>query len=550
MQTSFFTRHSPLATRHWIWLLLTVGCQPAVRYEKPAAPGPPAAAAKSDEAGPGGLAQPSAAGSSPDTPIVFVAEKDGEAWARLPKFWNPPPTAEEKAAAALALFPGTAAPLAALEDAVRIKVPAGLDDPHPFLPSDPDSNPPTLSKWRLGRRLFYDPTWLTDEGGRSCASCHQPRSGFADDARDHGDFNTPTLVNCVYNRRQFWDGRVGSLEEVVQHTVADETAPEEKLPFHVWGGVVRRLRASAEYQRRFPEVFGNEPTQDAVGKALATYLRTLLAADSVYDRAVAAQKAENAAELKAEHTKRRLTTLPSSSWASIRRRRARRRKKIYRGYRLFYDLEERKTGCAACHGGGEFTDGEFHNLGVGFAAPEPGHEPGRFASLPLGRKDAFMIGAYKTPTLRGLPRTGPYFHDGSAATLEDAVQFHIDGGRWNQYIAPQTADARLPGPDREALLLFLRAWRGRRWTRRWGRGRNEAAPRGCPPSVFFFKRGMGPMITNLLPGSRYGEKGPGVSPGSLLGPRSPLRGTSGPGGRPGSARRPEHPLHRPGQDDL
>ena len=320
-------------------------------------------------------------------------------------------------------------------------MPAGLDDPRPFLPSDPDSNPPTLNKWRLGRRLFYDPTWLTDEGGRSCASCHQPRSGFADDARDHGDFNTPTLVNCVYNRRQFWDGRVGSLEEVVQRTVADETAPEEKLPFHVWGGVVRRLRASAEYQRRFPEVFGNEPTQDAVGKALATYLRTLLAADSVYDRAVAAQKAENAAELKAEHYEKALDDASLKQLGLDPAAKGEAAKKIYRGYRLFYDLEERKTGCAACHGGGEFTDGEFHNLGVGFAAPEPGHEPGRFASLPLGRKDALMIGAYKTPTLRGLPRTGPYFHDGSAATLEDAVQFHIDGGRWNQYIAPRAADA-------------------------------------------------------------------------------------------------------------
>ncbi len=382
-------RQPPTANHlFWLLLLLTVGCQPAVRYEKPTVVAPPAETAKSDDGDPVGWLNPRPRDLSPDTPIVFVAEKDGAAWAKLPKFWNPPPTAEEKAAAALALFPGTAAPLAALEDAVRIKVPAGLDDPRPFLPSDPDSNPPTLNKWRLGRRLFYDPTWLTDEGSRSCASCHQPRSGFADDARDHGDFNTPTLVNCVFNRRQFWDGRVGSLEEVVQRTVADETASEEKLPFHTWGGVVRRLRASAEYQRRFPEVFGNEPTQDAVGKALATYLRTLLAADSVYDRAVAAQKAENAAELKAEHCEKALDDASLKRLGFDPAARGEAAKKIYRGYRLFHDLEERKTGCAACHGGGEFTDGEFHNLGVGFTAPEPGKEPGRFASLPLGRKDA------------------------------------------------------------------------------------------------------------------------------------------------------------------
>ena len=297
----------------------------------------------------------------PDVPLEFVAET------KLPKFWNPPPTAEEKAAvaAALSLFPGAVSPLAAIKDVVRIRVPAGLDDPRSFLPSDSDDNPPTLNKWRLGRDLFYDKTWLADGGDASCASCHKPPAGFADAAKVHGDFNTPTLVNCVYNHRQFWDGRVQSLEEVVQRTVADENAPADTQPFrHVWSGVVRRLRANGDYRNRFTQVFGDEPTEDAVGKALATYLRTLLVAGSVHDGAV-----QNAggAELKAEHYEKALDDAAALKRLGVDKApKAEVAKKIYRGYRLFNDLEERKTGCILCHGGPEFTDGKFHNIGVGF----------------------------------------------------------------------------------------------------------------------------------------------------------------------------------------
>lgn len=445
-----------------------IGCQPAAPYQsvKPAAPAPQTPI---ENPTPVGWLDARPLALRPDVPIVFVAEKDPD-WAKLPKFWNPPPTEAEKAAAALALFPGAAAPLAAIPETVRVKVPAGLDDPNAFLPADPASDPPTLNKWRLGRKLFYDPTWLRDDGGQSCASCHKPASGFADNARGHGDFNTPTLVNCVYNRRQFWDGRAQSLEEVVQRSVADETTPADQLPFHVWSGVVRRLRASADYHNQFTEVFGNQPTEDAVGKALATYLRTLLAADSIHDRALAAQKVENAVALKAEHYEKALDDAALKRLGFDPTARVETAKKIYRGYRLFYDLEAPKMGCSHCHGGLEFTDEKFHNLGVAFRADfAPGHEPGYFASLPPGRKDRTMIGAYKTPTLRGLSRTGPYFHDGSVADLTEAIRFHVDGEGFNDYIDPALRDAKgqdlprtwdLPGPDLEALTLFLRSLEG------------------------------------------------------------------------------------------
>ncbi len=425
----------------------SIGCQPAMPYNTPE---PQAAPSKSTVETPRTIEHdfvwmnPRPSEIQPDVPIEFVHEKDGPEWAKWTKLWNPPVADKDKPAA---------------QAVVYVKVPAGLDDPRPLIPS---SNPPTLHKWELGRRLFYDKKWLTEDGGESCASCHDPHTGFANNVRDHYGFNTPTLVNCVYNRRQFWDGRVGALEEVVQHTLNDETAPAAGTPFrHIWSGVVLRLRARYEYEHQFLGAFGTPPTQDAIGKALATYMRTLLAADSIDDRALAYQAADHSAELKAEHYEKALDAAALTDLKIAEKDKADAARKIYRGYRLFNDLEERKTGCASCHGGREFTDGRFHNLGVGFKSFDPGQEPGRFASLPVGEKDGRMIGAYKTPTLRGLSRTGPYFHDGSAATLEEAVQFHTDGGRQNEYLDPELRKRDLPTPERDALILFLRALNGK-----------------------------------------------------------------------------------------
>jgi len=425
--------------------------KPAVVTEPPSEPPPP----QLDS--PGWSLLPQA--TLPDAPVEFVHETDGPAWAQLPRFWND--AAVDKLGAVF-LSPMTAGALAATPDVVRIKVPAGLDDPRPFLPTDP-ADPPTVGKWRLGRDLFCDANWLSDSGDQACASCHKPREGFADNVRSHGEFNTPTLVNCVFNRRQFWDGRVGSLEEVVQRTVADETAPADKTSFHhVWSGVVRRLRMKEKYAERFNEIFGGEPTEDAVGKALATYLRTLLAADSIHDRAV--RKAGKIADLKAEHYEQALGDDDVKRLGFEPTKKADAAKKIYEGYRLFHDLEEHKTGCLRCHGGAEFTDGKFHNIGVGFTWAEsgakPGDEPGRFASLPVGRKDHTLIGAYKTPTLRGLPRTGPYFHDGSAATLEDAVRFHIDIQGTGAFLDADLHRHELSAEESADLILFLRALEG------------------------------------------------------------------------------------------
>ena len=442
----------------------SIGCQPAMPYNTPE---PQTASPKTTVETPRTVEHdlvwmnPRPNELQPDIPIVFVHETNGPQWAKLTKLWNPPATDKGKA---------TTKPV------VQVKVPAGLDDPRSAIPS---FNPPTLHKWELGRRLFYDKKWLTDAGGESCASCHDPQTGFADNTRDHYGFNTPTLVNCVYNSRQFWNGRAAPSKK--SFSIRSTTKPPRPRGRRsVTSGAASSVGCGRSLNTNTSFLASSERRRRKTPSA-RRWRRTCARcwpADSVYDRALAAQAADHSPKLKVEHYEKALDAAALADLKIAAKDKAEAAKKIYQGYRLFYDLDEHKTGCTTCHGGREFTDGRFHNLGVGFKAFDPGEEPGRFASLPVGEKDGRMIGAYKTPTLRGLSRTGPYFHDGSAATLEDAVQFHLDGGRQNEYLDLDLQKRDLSKPERDALILFLRALNGKDVdlppVRNFGQPRREA----------------------------------------------------------------------------
>src|SRR5262249_55454193 len=147
-------------------------------------------------------------------------------------------------------------------------------------------------------------------------------------------------------------------------TLRDEREPKEPEPFrHVWHGVIGRLRKHKDYGVQFDRTFGVPPTQDAVGKALATYLRTLLAGNSLHDRAVRGQKQKGGKDLEAAHYE---AVLDEAALKALGRPDAKKEDvagDLIRGYRLFTG----KAGCASCHPAsqGLFTDGGFHNLGVG-----------------------------------------------------------------------------------------------------------------------------------------------------------------------------------------
>ena len=291
--------------------------------------------------------------------------------------------------------------------------------------------------------------------------------------------NAPTLINAVYNKHQFWDGRATYLEEVVQRTLEDESVPTASLTKdlepeyrHVWFNVVGQLRGRADYLGEFERVFGTEPTQDNVAKALATYVRTILSGDAVYDRAEAARQQRGGTELEASDFAKALDPVSLKALTSEALSEQQVGAQLDLGHRLFLGHGR----CVACHKGPLFTDHDFHNIGVGESRKAEnildGKGNGYFAHAPTGLKDKRYIGAFKTPTLRALPRTAPYMHRGEFGTLRDVLR-HYNTLRANliltfaQHLDPilldgphSASDLRLEDADLRRLELFLKALDG------------------------------------------------------------------------------------------
>ena len=299
---------------------------------------------------------------------------------------------------------------------LALQIPLGLDR---GLLAPPD-NPITSEKAELGRRLFFD-TRLSADHSRACANCHQPERAFTDGKRvavgiqgQQGTRNAPAILNRTYGRTFFWDGRVATLEEQVLQPIQHPKEMGADLPT-----VVQRLRADITYQREFDTIFGRPPDVRSLSYALATYVRTILAGASGYDRYEAGDT----------------TALSSREQQGLR---------LFRG----------RARCTRCHSGSNLTDEDFHNTGV-FWGRQP-YDPGRVV-VTSAPEDT---GKFKTPTLREIARTPPYMHDGSLATLEDVVDFYTDGGRQNPYLDRELRPLRLTEDEKAALVAFLRSLTG------------------------------------------------------------------------------------------
>lgn len=376
-------------------------------------------------------------------PMVFVT-RNQPGWNQLNRYFN---LGTEEA-----IDPDSGAKVT--RKVIRIKVPMGLTTAPPV----PPENPITLEKWNLGKKLYFDGILSTD-GSVSCASCHSPSKGFADGLRTStgiggaiGPINAPTVLNSAYNRLQFWDGRAISLEDQAQGPVGNplEMFSGKGDP---WEEAVARLRANPDYVQAFARVFGHLPTRDAAAKAIAAYERTVLTGDSLQDRVEAQmrrrvlEEESGRFELKPEDyrvvlkaafaekdpTLADLGLNPATDAAKAEEYAQR----LFNGRSLFFG----KARCSNCHSGDTYSDGAFHNLGVGAVNGElPRKEFGRFASLPLGHKDYALIGAFKTPGLRGLLHTAPYMHSGEEKTLEQVVDFYDRGGNVNPYLSEKMRD--------------------------------------------------------------------------------------------------------------
>lgn len=307
----------------------------------------------------------------------------------------------------------------------EIKAPLGL----PPLQT-PSGNPPTIDSIELGRKLFYEPK-LSVDNTLSCASCHNPSLFFADSRSTSIGFNgqagarnSPTVLNSAFNIAQFWDGRARSLEAQAAGPIAD---PKEMNQPHDL--CAAKLDSDPIYKEAFAKVFGPGPiTIEKITNALAAFERTLLSANSPFDRY---QYGGDKSAL---------------SPAAVR------------GLAIFADKD--RGNCSTCHVIGQtyalFTDDKFHNLGAGMNSSGELTDLGRFAHTGV-ESDR---GAFRTPSLRNVARTAPYMHDGSLKTLTEVIDFYVGGGNSNPHLDKEIKPIKLSAQDRADLVAFLESLTG------------------------------------------------------------------------------------------
>jgi cytochrome c peroxidase len=339
-------------------------------------------------------------------------------------------------------------PLAEPRSSDQVGFPAALTAS--VIPPGSPLSPATVA---LGEKLFFD-SRLSGDGTIACATCHDPARAFTDGRPASvgihgrvGQRNSPTILNALYNKTQFWDGRVNTVE---QQAALPITNPFEMGSPSI-ADAVSKIAGDNDYQARFMEAFGRSVNEPDMLRAIAAYERTLVSFDSPFDHFVAGDA--NAISDSAK-----------------------------RGWQLF----NTKARCNLCHALTDnqrdvtvFTDNDFHNIGIGIVRHRvgllaqqaehdlaQGHPPdvdtaaitsemsvlGRF----LVTKRQSDIASFKTPDLRNVLVTGPYFHDGSMQTLWDAMDHYNKGdGITDPWLDEDIQPLALTEPEIDDVVAFL-----------------------------------------------------------------------------------------------
>jgi len=325
----------------------------------------------------------------------------------------------------------------------------------------PADNALSAAKIELGRMLFFDRR-LSSNDTFSCAICHIPEQGFTNNEISTAvgvegrsvKRNSPSLYNVGFYEKLFQDGREDTLEQQAWSPLLARNEMDNPS----FGYVIRKIKGIKEYKGRFEQAFDGETVTIAtVSKALASYQRTLISANSPFDRWYYG-KQENA--LNAEEKA---------------------------GFNLFAG----KAQCVQCHTIGSedafFTDNKTHNTGHGYASSMGQNElttrvqlaPGVFVDVPreiiaevdLKKKEndvglyqvtqnPFDRWKYRTATLRNIELTAPYMHDGAFGTLREVIEFYNQGGIENELLSPLIKPLGLSSLEIDQLAAFLRSLTG------------------------------------------------------------------------------------------
>lgn len=273
----------------------------------------------------------------------------------------------------------------------------------------PADNPATPQKIALGRRLFDDPR-LSRSAQIACANCHDRQLGWSDGRsvsfghdRQPGRRNALSVATSAFSSPLFWDGRAATLEEQALHPIADA----REMAFTA-AAAARRLQRAGDYDRDFAAVFGDSRiTPQRMAHALAAFQRSLVPRNSRFDRFLHGQQA---------------ALSDMQLW----------------GLHLF----RTRGRCMNCHFGAALTDNRFHNLGL--------HFYGR-ARQDLGRYEITGnpadSGTFRTPSLRGVARSGPWMHNGLFPELRGVVNAYNAGMPRPRPPAGAGHDPPFPQPD-------------------------------------------------------------------------------------------------------
>ena len=250
------------------------------------------------------------------------------------------------------------------------------------IPPAPDIAP---EKLELGKQLFHETALSGASRKVSCATCHalerggttgRPPAGIV--SAESEPYDIPTVFNAAHQFAHFWNGRAQSLEAVIQASIRAENVMDGS-----WDAIIPALAENPDYVARFEQVYPEAGlAESSVEDALTSYVRSLSTPNAIFDRWLAGEE------------------LPPAA---------------LEGYELFKEL-----GCVRCHQGAGVGGNLFASFGAYLSTRE------RVASSDLGRftvtNDESHRYQFKVPSLRNVALTAPYFHDGSVATLEEAVR--------------------------------------------------------------------------------------------------------------------------------
>lgn len=269
----------------------------------------------------------------------------------------------------------------------------------------------------LGKILFFDPR-LSGSNKISCSTCHSPNLNWTDGLKvsvghkkAENTRNSPSIENVWFYKKLFWDGRANSLEEQAQFPLTSEIEMHQDMKV-----LPKKLNKIKGYQKLFINTFGSEKiTSELIFKSLAIFQKTVLSTKTPFD-------------LFLEGDKNILTN------------------QQLEGLHLF----RTKARCMNCHYGPLFTDNEFHNLGLSNYG-----KVNQDLGLYNATKNPKDSGKFKTPGLRNVMQTGPWFHDGSVKSIDSLMTLYNMGMLVPSYTLAQLEDPLLPKNDRLLRGIML-----------------------------------------------------------------------------------------------